>query len=398
MTSIARIAIEYRPGEWRAAAIDADGRVVEFRVERTHNQSLVGGVYLGRVRAVRSEINAAFVDIGHPQDAFLNIRRGKAGEPARDSLGVEIVEGAAILVQTNRDATTDKGARLTLHTTAEIGDRAAGAPCPTCLVDPPALPVRVIRDWHTSDVRQIVVDDSKTLTEVRTALGEQKEDDQPEIELVQGMTAFEAMGVAEFFEDQLSPVVRLPGGGSIIIEHTSAMTTIDVNVGQGQEANAARLAMSTNIEAVTATAEALRLRGIGGLIAIDFLKMTARADNERIVQSLRDALVDDPVKSHTTNMSAFGIVEIARNRTSDSLAATYLQTRSTPSPTTLALNALYDVRKRRGASATITAPRDVIAELKGPLKPAMTEIEAELGFVIQLETSPDTAGTTYSVA
>ena len=398
MTNVASIAIEYRPGEWRAAAIDVDGRVIEFRVERTQGQSLVGGVYIGRVRAVRSEINAAFVDIGQPQDAFLNLRRGKRGEPALDGLGVEIIEGAAILAQVNRDATLDKGARLTLHTTAEIGERAKGAPCPSCLIDPPALPVRVIRDWQTADTRQIVVDDSKTLSEVRAALVEQKQDDQPEIELAQGMTAFESTGIAEFFEDQLSPVVRLPGGGSIIIEHTSAMTTIDVNVGQGQEANAARLAMSTNIEAVTATAAALRLRGIGGLIAIDFLKMTARTDNEKIVQALRDALVDDPVKSHTTGMSVFGIVEIARQQTSDSLGATYLQTRKTPTPTTLALNALYDVRKRRGTSATITAPRDVIAQLKGPLKTVMTEIKAELGFVIQLETSPDAADTTYSVA
>ncbi len=398
MTDAATIAIEYRPGEWRAAAIDADGKVVEFRVERAQGQSLVGGVYMGRVRAVRSEINAAFVDIGQSQDAFLNLRRGKRGEPAVDGLGVEIIEGAAILVQVNRDATLDKGARLTLHTTAEVVERAEGAPCPTCLVDPPALPVRVIRDWCTPDTRHIIVDDPRTLAEVRSVLSEQKEADQLEIEHVHDTMAFEATGIADFFEDQLSSVIRLPGGGSIIIEHTSAMTTVDVNVGQGQEANAARLAMSTNIEAVTATAAALRLRGIGGLIAVDFLKMTARADNEKIVQALRDALADDPVKSHTTGMSAFGIVEIARQHTSDSLATTYLQIRSMPTPTTLALNALNDVRKRRGTSATITAPREVIAELKGALKPAKTEIEAELGFVIQLETLPDAADTTYSVA
>lgn len=398
MTDVATIAIEYRPGEWRAAAINADGRVIEFRVERAQGQSLVGGVYMGRVRAIRSEINAAFIDIGQPQDAFLNLRRGKRGEPAIDGLGVEIIEGAAILVQVNRDATPDKGARLTLHTTAEIDEPAKDAPCPTCLVDPPALPIRLIRDWYTPGTHQIVVDDTKTLAMVRAALRNAKEDDQPEIELTQGMTAFEATGIAEFFEDQLSPVIRLPGGGTIIIEHTSAMTTVDVNVGQGQEANAARLAMSTNIEAATATAEALRLRGIGGLIAIDFLKMTARADNEKIVQALRDALANDSVKSHTTAMSAFGIVEIARQQTSDSLGATYLQARSAHTPTTLALNALYDVRKARGTSATITASRDVIAQLKGPLKTAKTEIEAELGFVIRLEISPDPTDTIYSVA
>ena len=396
MTNVSTIVIAYRPGEYRAAAIDADGNVLDFRVERGHTRSLVGGIFLGRVRAVRPEINAAFVDIGHPQDAFLNIRR-KDGGPARDGLGVEIVEGAAILVQVNRDATPDKGARLTLHTTAEIGGRAADAPCPSCLVAAPALPVRVICDWQSSDTRQIVVDDSRSLAQVRTTLADQKEDDQPEIEHVQGMTAFDATGIAEFFEDQLSPVVRLPGGGSIIIERTSAMTTIDVNVGQGHEENAARLAMSTNIEAAVAIATALRLRGIGGLIAVDFLKMTARADNEKIVQALRDALADDPAKSHTTAMSAFGIVEIARQLQSASLIELYSQSESVPTPTTLALNALYDIRKRRGTSATIMAPRQVIAELNGPLKPAKTELEAELGFVIQLETSPDAADDMYRV-
>ncbi len=100
MTSIRTIAIEYRPGEVRAAAIDAKGDVIEFRVERTHDRSLVGGIYLGRVLAVRDEVGAAFVDIGVERDAFLNLHRiKKNGDRRQDSLGTEIVEGAAILVR-----------------------------------------------------------------------------------------------------------------------------------------------------------------------------------------------------------------------------------------------------------------------------------------------------------
>lgn len=393
MTGIATIAIEYRPGEFRAAAIDADGQVLEFRVERIHARSLVGGVYLGRVRAVRPEIGAAFIDIGLGDDAFLNLHRSKSKtDTPIDSLGTDIVEGAAILVQIDRDPTPGKSARLTLKT--NVSELPTDTTCPQILAEPSSLPVRALGDWVTAGTEKIIVDDVRAAQEVHSALSG---DNGPEIENINTMSAFEAAGIDEVFEDQLSPVVQLPGGGLLIIERTNAMTTIDVNVGQGIESNAAQLILNTNIEAAEHIARALRLRNIGGLIAVDFLKMSSKNDNEQVVATLREALSDDPAQAQTSGMSGFGVVEIARRQVSASIPETFLHAEYTLTSATLALNALNDIRKRRGTSATITSSRDVIAELKGALKPAKTELEAELGFVVQLETSPNIAANTYSV-
>lgn len=399
MTAISTIAIEYRPGEYRAAAIDSGGRAIEFRVERLHTQSLVGGIFMGRVRAVRSEIGAAFVDIGLDEDAFLNIRARKGkGKLACDVRGVEVKEGAAILVQVDRDPTTGKGARLTLNVDVPgPGSVDQNAPCPSCIQAPPSLPTRILQAWVSSATDRIVVDHDRVFDEAQKYVMAMGSADMPEIEVARGMTAFEFLEIDDVFDDQFLPVIRLASGGTIIIEQTSAMTTIDVNVGQGQNADAAGLALRTNLEAAAEVAAALRLRGIGGLIAIDFLKMKSRSDNEKVVAALKGAFADDPAQPQTTGMSAFGIVEIARQRQFSSLSEVRLGREIQPTATTIAIDALHDVRLRRGTSAVISAPREVIAELNGALKPAKTEVEAELGFVIQLETLPTTLENGYSV-
>lgn len=389
MASVKTIAIEYRPGEVRAAAIDANGDVIEFRVERTHDRSLVGGIYLGRVLAVREEIGAAFVDIGVERDAFLNLHRIKKKDDRRqDGHGTEIVEGAAILVRVDRDAQSDKGARLT--TKVDPLDIPNDIKCPSILFEPPNLSVRAVNDWLGPDTERVIVDDARLAADVRALI----QGDIPEIVVLHTEQAFDEMGIADVFDAQLSPVVHLPNGGMIIIERTSAMTTIDVNVGQGMEGNAERAALQTNREAVHAIARALRLRNIGGLIAVDFLKMSSKADNEEIVSALREALADDPAQADTSKMSGFGVIEIARRQISASIHEVFLQTKLMPSPATLGLEALNKIRKQRGTSATITGSQDVIAALKGPLNDVKVALESELGFMIQLETSPDSGNVT----
>lgn len=392
MAFVKTIAIEYRPGEVRAAAIDANGDVLEFQVERTHDRSLVGGIYFGRVLAVRNEIGAAFVDIGVGRDAFLNLHRiKKSADRGQDSRGTEIIEGAAILVRVDRDAQSDKGARLT--TKVDLLDLPSDIKCPSIVIAPPNLAIRSVNDWSGPDTERVIVDDARVAADVRAHI----QGDVPEIVVLHNEQAFEEMGIADIFDAQLSPIVPLPNGGMIIIERTSAMTTIDVNVGQGMDGNAERAALQTNMEAAHAIARALRLRNIGGLIAVDFLKMNAKSDNEKIVEALREALADDPAQADTSKMSGFGIVEIARRQISVSIQDIFLQTQLVPSPTTLGLEALNEIRKRRGTSATITASHDVIAALKGPLMGVKVELESELGFVIQLETSPDSGNVTGNV-
>ena len=110
MSSAARIVIDTRPGEIRAAVLDGSNNPIAFRIERATSQSLVGGIYLGRVLKVRPEIGAAFIDIGVGMDGFLNLKGIDT-----DACGTRIAEGAAILVQLTRDAEPGKGPALAVN-------------------------------------------------------------------------------------------------------------------------------------------------------------------------------------------------------------------------------------------------------------------------------------------
>ncbi len=100
------------------------------------------------------------------------------------------------------------------------------------MFEPPNLAVRAVRDWSGPDTTRVIVDDARVAADVRAhILG-----DVPKIVVLHNGQSFDEMGIADVFDAQLSPVVKLPNGGMIIIETTSAMTTIDVNVGQGWKA------------------------------------------------------------------------------------------------------------------------------------------------------------------
>jgi ribonuclease E/ribonuclease G len=102
--------------------------------------------------------------------------------------------------------------------------------------------------------------------------------------------------------------INLPGGGSLIIEPTEALTVIDVN--SGSDSNI----LNVNLEAISEIARQLRLRHIGGIVVIDFISMAKPRDRDRVMAALDAALADDPAQTHILPMSAFGLVEMTRER------------------------------------------------------------------------------------
>jgi ribonuclease G len=104
------------------------------------------------------------------------------------------------------------------------------------------------------------------------------------------------------------PRVPLPGGASLVIEPTEALTVIDVNA--GPEANA----LSVNLAAAGEIGRQLRLRHLGGIVVIDFISMTRPRDRDRIVEALKVAVADDPAQTYIVPMSALGLVEMTRER------------------------------------------------------------------------------------
>jgi Rne/Rng family ribonuclease len=124
---------------------------------------------------------------------------------------------------------------------------------------------------------------------------------------------FEATGAAEQLEGALQSTVSLPGGGSLIIQPTAALTAIDVNGG-------GRQALDANLAAAREIARQLRLRRIGGTVVVDFIDLPTRPARVRLLSALRDAVTDDPAPVQVFWMSRFGLVEISRRRMGPSLA------------------------------------------------------------------------------
>ncbi len=377
MTDIRRIAVDVRPGVVRAALIAADGAVVEFLEERKHLPRLVGSVRLGRVKAVRAEMGAAFVDIGADADGFLNLKKGR-----------KIAEGDTVAVRVSRDAEEGKGPLL-VEVPDALPDGASALQPPAELIPAPPLPIRLLEVYGGGNV-SFLCDDAETLA----ALKRHAETAFPGMldrleRTAAGAAAFEQAGVAEAFAAALSPVVPLAGGGTLLIHETPAMATVDVNAGEASGGAGDRTNVQTNLAAAAALAAEVRRRGIGGLIAVDFLKMRTADNRDRVLAALRKALANDPAEPRTSGFGPFGVVEIARRRLVPSLAATNLRQTLGPAAETVALDALDAVRRRGGASASLRLNPAVADALKGPLAEALRDVEARLGFRVALDVRPD---------
>jgi ribonuclease E/ribonuclease G len=119
---------------------------------------------------------------------------------------------------------------------------------------------------------------------------------------------FDVEGLEDGIDALATSHVSLSNGGSLVIERTEALTAIDVNA--GSESNN----LSANLIAAAEIVRQIQLRHIGGIVVIDFISMSRSRDRERVVAALKFALADDPARTHVLPMSAFGLVEMTRER------------------------------------------------------------------------------------
>jgi ribonuclease G len=183
--------------------------------------------------------------------------------------------------------------------------------------------VRVLRDRAHADIRRVLVDEPRAADEARAFFAEYLPGLERRVELWSGIDPlFDAFGIEDDIADALEPEVSLPCGGSVVIEHTHALTAIDVNTGRntGRSSHAATV-HATNLEAAAEIARQLRLRSVGGLTVIDFVHMDNAEDREDVLDVLLDALADDPAFIRATGFSELGLVELARRRGAGPLVA-----------------------------------------------------------------------------
>jgi ribonuclease E len=218
-------------------------------------------------------------------------------------------------------------ARLTQQW-ASIEALAATATAPTLLYREPDMAVRVIREEFNKDYRGVVIDGPELFEEVRDyvsvispALAERVQLYDREAE---PLPLFERHHVHEQLHKALDRKVWLPSGGSLIIEHTEALTVIDVNTGKNVGSSSLEeTVFKNNQEAAVEIARQLRLRDIGGIIVVDFIDMEIRENRDAVIRTFRDALARDKTRTQVFDISDLGLVEMTRKRIGEGLIESY---------------------------------------------------------------------------
>ena len=210
----------------------------------------------------------------------------------------------------------------------QIRTAATKASSPTLLYREPPLAVRVIREEFSSDYRGIVIDDPQLHRDVQAYVQAFNPEFADRIEYYdatdQGLSLFEQHRVHEQVHKALDRKVWLPSGGSLIIEHTEALTVIDVNTGKNVgKSNLEETVFHNNLEAADEIARQLRLRDIGGIIVIDFIDMEIKENRRRVVESFKDALARDKTRTQVFEISELGLVEMTRKRIGEGLLTSF---------------------------------------------------------------------------
>lgn len=184
-----------------------------------------------------------------------------------------------------------------------------------------SLPLRSLRDSLNDGIEKVRVDSRETYEKVVKFVHKFMPSLDDRIEHYDGeRPIFDLYGVEDEIQRALKKEVPLKSGGYLIVDQTEAMTTIDVNTGGylGTR-NLEETVYRTNLEAAQAAARQLRLRNLGGIIIIDFIDMTDEEHKRQVIRMLEKGLARDHAKTTVYPMSALGLVEMTRKRTTESL-------------------------------------------------------------------------------
>lgn len=228
------------------------------------------------------------------------------------------------------DATTEflvEEAHELLKTWEGIMENFKESSKPVCLYRESDLLKRAILIAADRKFDRLLIDDYKTYQTCKNLYQKFKEEHPLKIELYRDKAAmFERFSVENDIEKALRRKIWLPSGGYLFFDKTEAMYTIDINSGRSTNPkntkNVEEALVHINMEAADEIARQLRLRNVGGLIICDFIDMRSRKNQRRVLDCLKEAMKDDYAKCTVLGMSEFGLVEMTRQRSRESLFQT----------------------------------------------------------------------------
>ncbi|MDE0658884.1 MAG: Rne/Rng family ribonuclease [Gammaproteobacteria bacterium] len=288
---------------------------------------------------------------------------------------------------------------------------AAGFTGNACLVhEELPVPMRIVRDFAGPTTRAILVNHTDTFHRVADYIGQRLPELAETVAHYQGRTPlFEARGLETAIDRALDKRVPLPSGGTLVIEQTEAMTTIDVNSGRFVDsADLESTAFTTNLEAAREVPLQLRLRNIGGIIVVDFIDMVDEHNQQAVMDALHGAASDDPARFRAAGFSQLGLVEISRRRTRESLGRQLCDTCETCSGRAFAKSpqtACYDIFRALARRAKVPecasehlvrASQRVVDRLLDEEAAYLAELERDVG-PIRLQVEPGYAADQFDL-
>ena len=206
----------------------------------------------------------------------------------------------------------------------KISEAAASRPAPFLIHQETDLVIRAIRDYLRRDIGEILVDRPKTFEKVQRQIEVVRPDFLSKVKLYSSdVPLFTHYQIETQIETAFQREVRLPSGGSIVIDPTEAMTSIDINSARATKgSDIEETAFNTNLEAAEEIARQLRLRDLGGLVVIDFIDMTPVRHQREVENRMRDSVHQDRARIQLGRISRFGLLEMSRQRLRPSIGET----------------------------------------------------------------------------
>lgn len=251
---------------------------------------------------------------------------GDARSEARDALSeLEIPSDMGLIIRTAgigksvEELQWDLDYLMNLWSSIDSASKERSAPF--LIFQESSLITRTIRDYFRNDINEVIIDEPAIFEQARQFMEQVMPNNLHKIKLYDDpVPLFTRYQVETQIESAFQREVRLPSGGSLVIDHTEAMISIDINSARATKGgDIEETALNTNLEAADEIARQLRLRDLGGLVVIDFIDMNPTKNQREVENRMRDALKVDRARVQVGRISRFGLLEMSRQRLRSSL-------------------------------------------------------------------------------
>ena len=236
--------------------------------------------------------------------------------------GMSLIARTAAIGRTAEELQWDLNYLMQLWTA--IDSVAKDNNAPLLIFQEGSLVIRAIRDYFQADIGEILIDTDDIFEQAQAFMSQVMPGNVNRVKRYHDdVPLFSRFQIEHQIESAYARQVNLPAGGAIVIDHTEALVSVDVNSGRSTKgSDIEETALKTNLEAADEIARQLRLRDLGGLIVIDFIDMESARNQREVENRLRDALHHDRARVQTSKISRFGLLELSRQRLRPALAET----------------------------------------------------------------------------